>query len=46
MDEIDGAGIGRIAEGQRDVTLFKLAASLRAKGLSESAIKAALLAGR
>lgn len=38
-----GGKRGKIPEGQRDVTLFRLAAGLRAKGLSEGAIKAALL---
>jgi hypothetical protein len=35
--------IGPIVEGQRNETLFRLACSLRGKGLSESAIRAALL---
>jgi hypothetical protein len=38
-----GAAAGAISEGQRNDALFKIACSLRGKGLSEAAIRAALL---
>lgn len=45
-DPLDnGAGVhgpGTIADGQRNVTLFKIARSLKAKGLSRAAIEGAL----